>query len=135
MPSPTLTPTPLSDAEAMALLHEEIAARGVEPDTVEIDIREEPRTLSVRFASTYNFGSSVYRAQSVLIVLSVSRTSLRLRPLVDGGIRIAIVPPENDEVGLHVFSIMGSSLDSWAEGSLSDEEFVAEWTVGIFTKE
>jgi hypothetical protein len=135
VPSSTPTPSPLSEPEARALLLEELAARGVDPDTVKIDIREGPRTLSVRFTSAYDFESSVYRAQSILVALTVSRASLRLRPPLDGGIKLSIIPQGSDEVGLHVMSIMASSLDAWAGGSLTDQEFVEEWSVGIFTKE
>jgi hypothetical protein len=144
-PTPTLAPTPrpsprptlgpLTDAEAVELLEEELVARGVDADTLRIVIKGQPRALSVRYTSAYRLDSNVYRAQTVLIALTVSETALRLQPPVDGGISIGIMPEENGEIGLVAISIGGSSLRAWAEGTLTDVEFVGEWSMGIVPRE
>jgi hypothetical protein len=119
----------------MALLEEELVARDVDLDTLRITIKEDPRIASIRYTSPYNFGSTVYRAQTVIIGLLTARAILRVDPPVDGGIQISIVVVGDKEVGLHVMAVSASSLQAWAEGSLSDEDFVREWTVGVVTKE
>ena len=134
-PLPTATPGPLSEAEAVALIEEQLAARSVDLETVRLTFRKEPRILSLRFTSPYDFGSTAYRAHSVLVPLLVSRIGVRVPSAVGDGIEVSIIPRGSEEVGLHVISIMGSTLEAWRAGDLSDQEFVADWTVGVIPKQ
>jgi hypothetical protein len=38
-------------------------------------------------------------------------------------------------VGLRVTVVDGPTLEAWADGSISDQEFVDAWTVGAVTTE
>jgi len=134
---PTFTPTPepLTEAEAVALVTEELAARDVDAASIRVTIKPESRTGAVRFTSSYDWTSSQYNAQATIATLLISRAMLRVKPPVDGGLQISIIPQGDEEVGLHVISIRGSSLQAWADGSLIDQEYVASWTIGVMTKE
>lgn len=68
--TPTPTPGPLTDAEAIALVKEEVAARGVAPHTLSVTIAGEPRSASIRYSSSYTVDSSVFRAQTVPVALA-----------------------------------------------------------------
>jgi len=140
-PSPTCTRTPtptpgvLTDAEAIVLIKEALAARGVAIHTLRITIGGEPRWASVRYTSSYDVDSRAFQAQTVLAALAVARIMTRVDPSIDGGVRLAVIPGGEGEVGLRVTHIEGQSLRAWADGSLSDQEFVGEWTVGAATRE
>jgi len=49
--------------------------------------------------------------------------------------RLAALPGGESEVALRVIIIDWSSLKAWANGSISDQEFISEWAVGTITKE
>lgn len=134
-PAPTDTPGPLTDGEAIALMEQELAARGVALNTVRIRIGEAPRQASVRYTSTYKFGRSVFRAQTTLVGLALSQVVLRVQPPLDGGLSVAVLPVGEREVGLYVITISHSSQKRWATGTLSDQDFVGEWLVGTVPKE
>ncbi len=147
VPPPTITPTsaptrtptpgpgPLTDAEAIALIKEEATARGVAPDTLRITIRGEPRSASIRYSSSYDVDSSVFQAQTTLVALAAARAMTRVQPPINGGMRLAVIPTGESEVGLRVIIIDWSSLEAWANGSISDQEFVSQWSVGTVTRE
>ncbi len=147
VPPPTITPTsaptrtptpgpgPLTDAEAIALIKEEATARGVAPDTLRITIRGEPRSASIRYSSSYDVDSSVFQAQTTLIALAAARAMARVQPPINGGMRLAVMPAGESEVGLRVIIIDWTSLEAWASGSISDQEFVSQWSVGTVTRE
>lgn len=131
----TPTPGPLTDAEAIALVKEEVAARGVAPHTLRITIGGEPRSASIRYSSSYDVNSKVFQAQTVLVALAVARATSRVQPPLNGGIRLAVIPAGEGEVGLKVTIIDWASLEAWASGSISDQEFVGQWSEGIVTRE
>jgi len=83
----------------------------------------------------YDLDSGMFHAQTILVALAVSRAVLRAEPPIEGGINLAILPHEEGEVGLVVIAIGGPALERWASGSLSDQQFVGEWTVGNVTTE
>jgi hypothetical protein len=78
---------------------------------------------------------NAFQAQRVLIALAVSRVMTRVQPPLDGGVRISVLPDEEGEAGLIVTVIEGSSLQAWANGSISDQGFVSQWAVGTVTRE
>jgi len=127
--------TSLTDAEAITLIEEELAARGVATQTLRVTIAGEPRSVSIRYSSTYNLDSRVFKAQTALVNLAVARVVVLVRPPIDGGIRLAVIPAGHSEVGLRVTIIDGASLAAWSEGDISDQEFVGQWTVGDVTRE
>lgn len=133
--TPTPTPGSLTDAEAIALAGEEVAARGVALHTLRITITGEPRWASIRYSSSYAVDGRAFQPQTVLVALAVARVMARVHPPINGGIRLAVVPGGESEVGLRVTIIDGSSLEAWASGSISDQEFVGGWTVGSVTRE
>ena len=133
--TPTPTPGPLTDAEAIALVEEEVAARGVALHTLRITIAGEPRWASIRYSSSYPVDGRVFQPQTVLVALAVARVMARVHPPINGGIRLAVMPGGESEVGLRVIIIDGASLEAWASGSISDQEFVGEWTGGSVTRE
>ena len=135
IPAPTPTLTSLTDTEAIAMVEHEVAARGVDLQTLRITIAGDPRSVSIRYLSPYDIEGSVFKVQSVLIGLSVARVAVRLQPPLTGGIRLAVIPSVESEVGLKVTFITGSSLEAWAVGSITDQEFVSQWTVGTVTRE
>ncbi|MBM4465348.1 MAG: hypothetical protein FJ014_07340 [Chloroflexi bacterium] len=136
-PTPTQPPTPgpLTDAEAIALIKQEIAARGIASHTLRISIGQESRSASIRYSSSYDVDSSVFNAQTVLIALTAARAIARVQPPVNGGIRLAVMPAGEGEVGLRVTAIGWPSLEAWGNGDISDQEFVSQWTVGDVTRE
>jgi hypothetical protein len=125
----------LGGDEAIALIKQEIAARGVDPDTVRVSIGRAPGRVSIRYATTYDIDGRAFEPQRVLIALAVARVAAQLEPAVDKGIHLAALPLGEDSVGLRVTTISGSDLRAWAEGSLSDPEFVATWTTGTVTRD
>lgn len=131
----TPTPGPLTDAEAIALIKKEVTARGVAPHTLRVTIGEEPRSASIRYSSSYDVDSSVFQAQTVLVALTVARAMTRVQPPIKGGMRLAVIPAGESEVGLRVIAIGWSILEAWANGTISDQEFVSQWTVGDITRE
>ncbi len=133
--APTPTPGPLTDAEAIALVEEEAAARGVDLATLRITITGEPRSVSIRYSSSYTVDSRVFQPQTALVALAAARVLVRVQPPIDGGIRLAVIPGGESEVGLRVTVIDGSSLEAWANGSISDQEFVGQWMDWTVTRE
>jgi len=137
--APTRTPTPgpgsLTDAEAIAQIQEGATARGVAPDTLRITIRGEPRSASIRYSSSYDVDGSVFQVQTTLVALAAARAMARVQPPITGGMRLAVIPVGEGEVGLRVIVIDWSSLEAWASGSISDQEFVSQWSEGTVTRE
>lgn len=133
--APTPTPGPLTDAEAIALMEEEAAARGVDISTLRIKIEADPRWANIRYSSSYTVDSRAFQPQTVLVALTAARVLVRVQPPIDGGIRLAVIPGGESEVGLRVTVIDGSSLEAWANGFISDQEFVDQWIVGTVTRE
>jgi len=133
--TPTPTPGPLTDAEAIALVEDEATARGVAPDTLRITIRGKLRSASIRYSSPYDVDSSVFQVQTTLVALAAARAMARVQPPLNGGMRLAVMPAGESEVGLRVIAIDWASLEAWANGSISDQEFVSQWTEGIITRE
>ena len=133
--APTPTPGPLTDAEAIALVEEETAARGVALSTLRITIDGEPRWASIRYSSSYTVDHRAFQPQTVLVALATARVLVRVQPPIDGGIRLAVIPGGESVVGLRVTVIDGSSLEAWANGSITDQEFVDQWMVGTVTRE
>jgi hypothetical protein len=146
-PLPTITPTPshtqvptptpgrLTDVEAIALVEKEVAARGVALPTLRITIQGEPRWASIRYSSSLTEDSRAFQPQTVFVALVAARVLVRIQPPIDGGIRLAVIPDGEGEVGLRVTVIDGFSLEAWANGSISDQEFVGQWIVGTVTRE
>lgn len=132
---PTPGPGALTEAEAIALVKEEMAARGVALHTVRTTIAGDPRWASIRYSSSYAVEGRVFQAQTVLVALAVARVMARIHPPIDGGMRLAVIPGGESDVGLRVTVVDGASLEAWADGSLSDQEFVDAWTVGTVTTE
>ena len=133
--APTPAPGPLTDAEAIALVEEEVTTRGVALSTLRITIEEEPRWVSIRYSSSLTVESRAFQPQTVLVALAVARVLVRVQPPVDGGIRLAVIPGGESEVGLRVTVIDGSSLEAWTNNSITDQEFVDQWVVGTVTRE
>jgi len=134
--TPTPTPGPLTDAEAIALVEEEVAARGVAPHTLRVTMAGEPRSASIRYSSSYAVDSSAFRAQTVLVALAAAQAMARVQPPLNGGMRLTVMPGgESEEVGLRVIIIDWPSLEAWANGSISDQELVSQWTEGTITRE
>jgi hypothetical protein len=100
-----------------------------------ITIGGEPRSVSIRYSSSYAVDSSVFQSQTVLVALAAARAIARVQPPINGGMRLAVMPGGESEVGLRVIIIDWSSLEAWANGSISDQEFVSQWTVGAITRE
>ena len=94
--TPVQTAVSTSDrlADAIAMLAEELAARGADPDTIRIQIEGQPRSVSIRFASLYDCASHVYRAQWVLAVLASCRIMLHVEPPVEGAFKWPSHPRE-----------------------------------------
>jgi hypothetical protein len=132
---PTPGPDALTEAEAIALVKEEMAARGVALHTVRTTIAGDPRWASIRYSSSYAVEGRVFQAQTVLVALAVARVMAQVHPPIDGGIRLAVIPGGESDVGLRVTVVDGSTLGAWADGSISDQEFVDAWTVGTVTTE
>lgn len=135
-PAPTQTPTPgpLTDAEAIELIKKETAARGVAPQTLKITIGQESRSASIRYSSSYAVDSKIFRIQTTIVGLNVARALARVQPPLKGGIRLSIIPAGEDLVGLRVIVIDWPLLEAWANGVISDQEFVNQWTVGNVTR-
>ena len=112
------------------MVEEEVTARGVAPSSLRINLHQEPRQVSIRYSSPYPVDSSLFQAQTVLIPLSAARVLVRIQPPLDGGIRVAVIPGGETEVGLRVTLIEGSILETWADGSITDQEFVGQWVMG-----
>jgi hypothetical protein len=133
------TPVPelgsLTDAEAIAWIQEEVAARGVNSHTVRIRVGGEPRLASVRYSSSHTIGGRAFQPQRMLIALAVARVVARVRPPVSGGVRLSVIPAGGGEVGLVVTVIDGASLEAWASDSITEREFVDEWMVWTVTRE
>jgi hypothetical protein len=136
-PTQTSTPRPgpLTDAEAIALIEEEATARGVSPDTLRITMRGEPRSASIRYSSHYKVDSNVFQVQMMFVALTAAQAMARVQPPIKGGMRLAVVPGGEGEVGLRVTFIDWVSLEAWATGSISDQEFMSQWTKGAVTRE
>ena len=133
--TPTPAPGPLTDAQAIALLEQELTARGVAPHTLRITMGGEPRWASIRYSSAYAVDSRAFQPQTVLVALAAARAIARIHPPINGGMRLAALPGGESEVALRVIIIDWSSLKAWANGSISDQEFISAWTVGTTTKE
>ena len=133
--TPTPAPGPLTDAEAIALIKEEATARGVAPHTLRVTIAGEPRTATIRYSSSYTVDSSVFKAQTTLVALAAARAMARVQPPINGGMRLAVIPAGESEVGLRVIIIDWASLEAWASGTISDQEFVSQWSEGTITRE
>ena len=133
--TPVPTPGSLTDAEAIALIDEELTAHGIAPHTARITIAGEPRWASIRYSSSLTLDSRAFEPQTVLVALAVARAVARVEPPINGGIRLAVIPGGESNVGLRVIVIDGPGLRAWANGSISDQEFVDAWTGGTITKE
>jgi len=131
----TPTPGPLTEAQAIALVGEELAARGVAAHKARIVIGENPRRVLVRYSSSLGVDSRAFQPQTVLIALAVARAMVRVYPPIDGGIRLAIMPTGASNVGLKVVIIEQPHLQAWSEGLISDPEFVSRWRMFDITKE
>jgi len=117
------------------MVSEALAARGVTLNTLRLRIAGEPRWASIRYSSSYAIDGRIFQPQTVLVALATARVMTRVRPPVDGGMRLAVVPGGESNVGLKVIIITGATLKEWADGSLSDRDFVSQWTIGTVTKE
>jgi hypothetical protein len=100
-----------------------------------ITIKRESRSATIRYYSSYTVDSSVFQAQTILVALATARAMVRVQPPLDGGMRLAVIPAGEGEVGLRVIVIDWASLEAWANGSISDQEFVSQWTEGAITRE
>jgi hypothetical protein len=128
-------PDSLTDAEALALIEKEVTARGVAPHTLRVSIGQEPRSASIRYSSSYDVDSSVFKAQTALVALAAARALARVQPPINGGISLAVMPGGESEAGLRVIAIDWPILEAWANGAISDQEFVSQWMVGDITRE
>lgn len=91
--TPTPIPGPLTDAQAMALIREEVLARGVtSDDRLSVQIAREPRWVSICRSSSYAIDSRAFRPQMMLIALAAARFGTRAQPAADGGMRPAVMP-------------------------------------------
>ena len=133
--TPTPAPGPLTDTQAVALVKEELAARGVATHTLRVTIAGEPRWASIRYSSLYAVDGRAFHPQTVLVALAAARAMARVHPPINGGMRLAVMPGGESNMGLKVIIIDGTCLKAWAKGSISDQEFVSGWTVGTITKE
>jgi len=71
----------------------------------------------------------------MFVVLTAAEAMARVQPPIKGGMRLAVVPGGEGEVGLRVTFIDWPSLEAWANGSISDQEFMSQWTKGAVTRE
>jgi hypothetical protein len=136
--APVSTPVldPLTDEEAVALLEEELTHRyGVDPKTLRINIGTDPRRASIRYTSPYDVTEDVFRVQTTLVALASARVLVRVNPMLDGGITVAVIPAGSAEIGLWVTIVEGSSLEAWMAGSISESEFSDQWSVGTIARE
>jgi len=133
--APTAMPGPLTHAQAIASVREEVLARGVTSDSLSVQIAGEPRWVSIRYSSSYAIDGRAFRPQSMLIALAAARAMGRAQPPMDGGIRLAVMPEGEGNVGLAAVLIRGSTLEAWISGAMSDQEFVSQWSEGIVTRE
>jgi len=78
--TPTPTPGPLTDTEAIALVKEEVAARGVAPHTLRVAIGGEPQSASIRYSSPYDVDGSVFQVQTTLVALAAAKAMARVQP-------------------------------------------------------
>ena len=117
------------------LVEEAAVARGVDPDTLRVTIGGEPRRASIHYSTPYSADGRAFLPQTVLIALASARVMVRVRPPIDGGIRLAAVPGGEGNVGQRVIVIDPASLEAWTSGSISDQEFVGQWMVWTVTKE
>jgi hypothetical protein len=132
-PGPTLLP--LSEADAIALIREEILRYGVTPEVIRVSITGEPRTVAVRFATTLSMDQTTLDYQRILSTMAVARIAVRLQPPPAGGISVSIIPAGQTDVGLLVTVVGGDALAEWARGELNDPEFYRRWKVGAMTRE
>lgn len=132
-----LTPerSPLSEAEALAQLVDMLGRRGVDDEATRLALGGDPLWLNVRYASQHVAESQYFGLQIVLVAMDAAHVAVRLRPPVDGGIKVAALPAGESEVGLKVILVYGHDLQRWADGELSEQEFVYEWEVGTVPKE
>ncbi len=134
LPVPTLPP--MGEEEAAAQVREAAAARGVDAETVRVTFTTDPHRMFVRYTTSIPVYEPAFRAQTTLAALSIARIGAGVRPPLDGGINISILPPDDtEEVGLMVVAIEGPSLAAWANGQLNDREFVTGWSIGTITRE
>jgi hypothetical protein len=102
---------------------------------VRITTRDESRRLSIRYSSTLRVDDRAFEPQTVLIALAVARIAARVDPPMSGGIHLGVIPGGDGEVGVRVTVIEGIVLQSWANNSITDQEFVGQWIVGSLTRE
>lgn len=133
--TPTPISGPLTHLQATVLIREKALARGVSSDGLSVRIAGEPRWVSIRYSSSYAVGGRAFRPQMMLIALAAARTVARVQPPADGGMRLAVMPGGEGNVGLALILIKGSTLEAWANDAMSDQEFISQWTEGIVTKE
>jgi len=119
----------------MAMVETELTTRGIASDTLRIKIAGQPRWASIRYTSSHALDSPIFQPQTVLVALATARVMARVHPPVSGGVRLAAIPSGEGIAGLRAIIISGSFLKAWANGSMSDQEFVSQWTVGTVTKE
>lgn len=128
-------PLSLTDSRAIALIEEELVTHRVALDTARIAIGGEPRGASIRYSSATSVDHPALEPQRVLLALAVSRVLAGAQPPLDGGMRLSVIPGGEGEIGLKVTVIGASSLAPWANGAVSDREFVSEWEVWSITRE
>ena len=134
-PLPTPASGPLTQGEAVMLIEEALAARGVATDTLKITIAGEPRWVTIRYVSAYPSEGRAFQPQMVLAALDAATVLARVHPPINGGMRLAAIPRRSRNVGLEGIIIDAPSLAAWARGAMSDQELVSGWTGGAMTKE
>ena len=139
-PAPTVaiehvsTPESLTDAEAIDQIKEIMLARGAVPGTERITITSDPRFASLRFESSFPPQEPMFEVQKNLITINAARVLARLTPQLENGIRLAVIPGGEGDVGLIVTVIDGDSFWAWANGIITDQEFVSRWSTGGATR-
>jgi hypothetical protein len=125
----------MTDAQAIALVKEEVPAHGVVSDALSARIAGDPRWASTRYSSSYAHDGRAFRPQMILIALAVVPGVASVHPPVSVGARVAAMPSGESNVGLAVITNEGSALMDWSNGSTSDQEFVSQWIEGVVTSE
>jgi hypothetical protein len=134
-PTPGPLLPPLAEADAIALILESAVRYGVAPETIRVSISDEPRRAIVRYASIHALGQTAFELQRILVTMALSRIAARMRPPLDGGLNVGVMPAGGGDVGLFVTVVDGQTLARWSAGEFSDPQFVDQWESGQMTRE
>jgi len=133
-PTPLPTLTPLTDEMAIARIKEMLAKAPIYGDTLEVDISEDLRKVTISYEADYGWGGAFER-QVMVIGMLAAYVFARVQPPLSGGIRITAFPRGETDVGMVLLVIRAADIEAWVRGEKTDQEFVAGWVVVTVTKE